>query len=72
MEKGVLRSRGAMFFCPEGKRVPVYARRFLQKAAAVVLPPSPWSPEWKQDWPEAWCCRNCKTLVIPYSDKMIF
>ena len=66
LEKGELRSRGGCFFLPEGKRVWLYAKKSMEKAGAVPLPPSPNSLSLEPEWPEAYCCKHCRRIIISY------
>lgn len=64
MGKGTLRSRGSNFFQPEGAKLPRwYAKKHMEKAGAVPLPPSPYTGG---DWPEAHICQVCRKIVINY------
>ena len=65
MEKGELRSRGGVFFLPEGEEPPkLYTKNQMEKHNAVYLPPYLMSifPE----YPIAYICRECSKIVIDY------
>ena len=65
MEKGELRSRGGVFFLPEGEGSPkLYTENQMRKHRAVALPPYIMSlvPE----FPIAYICRQCSKIVIDY------
>lgn len=56
MEQGKLRSRGGLFFLPEGEGLPkLYTRREMEKHRAVYLPP--YALKWWADYPAAQICR---------------
>ncbi len=66
MEHGTLRSRGYNYFLPEGQRAPIgYTTSSLEKRNAVELPPDPYVLT-KPQWPEAYCCRGCRKLIVSY------
>ena len=65
MEKGELRSKGGVFFLPDGESSPLlYTEREMEKHNAVYLPPYMLSliPE----YPTAYICRQCSKIVIDY------
>jgi len=65
MEKGQLRSKGGMFFLPNGERKPwVYAEWAMERHHAVQLQPSLFSlfPE----YPTAYICRKCCKIIVEY------
>lgn len=66
MERGELRSRGGVFFLPEGETLPkLYTRRLMEKHRAVYLPP--YMLEVVAEYPTAYLCRGCSKIVIDYS-----
>ena len=65
MEKGELRSRGGLFFLPEGEGLPkLYTKREMEKHNAVYLPP--YLLDVKAEFPTAYLCRDCSKIVIEY------
>ncbi|MGI6142128.1 MAG: PF20097 family protein [Caldicoprobacterales bacterium] len=65
LELGVFRSRGGNYFLPLGESVPItYSKSAMSKKRAIPLPPS--SLSLPPDWPEAYVCRRCKKIIIPY------
>jgi len=65
MEKGQLRSRGGLYFLPDGEKAPkLYTEKEIKKHNAVYLPPYMMSvvPE----YPDAYICRNCTKIVIDF------
>lgn len=65
MEKGKLRSRGGVFFLPDGESLPLlYTENEMQKHHAVCLPPSLFSI--KAEYPTAYLCRKCSKIIIDY------
>lgn len=73
MELGTLRSRGCNYFLPAGETAPkLYAKKSMQQKRAVMLPPSPLgltAPVGDDAyWPQAFLCRNCRRIMLPYED----
>ncbi len=69
LESGTLRSRGGNYFLPEGVspcKISFYTEKFIRKANAVALPPSPYDVSAQPEWPAAHCCRSCKKIIIDY------
>lgn len=67
MEKGTLHSRGGNYFLPDGESSPISTlpgKRYFQKSNAISLPPGLW--ELSPTWPVAYCCRDCKKIIIEY------
>lgn len=65
MEKGQLKSRGGVFFLPEGESLPLlYTEWQMEKHGAVPLPPG--VNVLRPEYPEAWICRNCRKIQIEY------
>lgn len=64
MEIGKLRSRGGVYFLPDGEKSPMlYTRKAMSKHRAILLPPFvsfAASPE----YPNAYVCRQCKKLIM--------
>lgn len=70
MEEGTFRSRGCNFFLPKGKRAAFYTKRCMEKANAVMLPPSPYKMALSSlQWPRAYCCRSCRKIIIEYEEE---
>ena len=65
MEEGTFRSRGANFFLPKGSNVTWLSKKNIQNAKAVMPPPDPWGVS--REGLVAYCCRNCKKIVIAYT-----
>lgn len=72
MEKGTLHSRGGNYFLPDGKKeskIVFYTKHYIEKAGAIALPPDPYGGLFDPvEWPTAYCCRECKKIVIEYED----
>lgn len=65
MEKGALRSRGGLFFLPDGESSPMlYTQREMAKHHAVYLPPYIFSAT--SEYPTAYICRSCSKIVIDF------
>ena len=65
MEKGKLRSRGGMFFLPDGEKVPkLYTEREMKNHNAIDLPPNMFDT--KPEYPTAYVCRSCSKIIIEY------
>lgn len=64
--EGRLRSRGGVYFLPREEKPPLtYSKKAMEKRGAILLPPEYYSLE-QQDYPEAFVCRKCKMMLIPY------
>jgi len=70
MQKGRLRSRGCNYFLPDGMKAPwVYTKRTLEQHNAIMLPPNPYTLDFSVgDWPEAYACRACRMIIMPYGE----
>ena len=70
LEKGVLRSKGANYFLPDGQKpskIKFYTNDYLSRANAIALPPDPYGGLFeKPEWPEAHACRKCHKIIISY------
>jgi len=67
MEKGQLRSRGGVYFLPDGEKEPkLYTEREMKKHKAVHLPPYMTSTH--PEHPSAYICRLCSKIMIDYSE----
>ena len=65
MEKGKLRSRGGVFFLPDGEALPkLFTEKEMEKHHAVYLPPYLSAPS---EFPTAYICRACSKIVIDYN-----
>lgn len=65
MEKGELRSKGGLFFLPEGESIPkLYTDNQMKKHNAVHLPP--YMTSIHPEFPAAYICRQCSKIVIDY------
>ena len=66
MEKGELRSKGGVYFLPEGEGVPLlYTQSQMDKHRAVCLPPYANSLT-AAEYPTAYVCRACSKLIVEY------
>ena len=68
LEKGTLHSRGGEFFLPDGAKLPAwFTRESMEKVVAVGLA---WNPALtRREWPEAYCCRPCRRLIVPFPEE---
>ena len=65
MESGKLRSRGGLYFLPDGESLPkLYTKREMEKHNAIYLPP--YMTEVKATYPTAHVCRSCSKIVVEY------
>ena len=65
MEKGEIKSRGGMFFLPEGESIPkLYTKSEMKKYRAIHLPP--YMLDSKPEYPTAYVCRACSKIIIEY------
>ena len=65
MDKGELRSKGGVYFLPDGEKIPLlYTEREMKKRNAVYLPP--YMTEHPPVYPAAYICRSCSRIVIDY------
>lgn len=63
MERGKLRSRGGVYFLPDGKKPPlIVTEAALRNVGAIPLPPSP--IDIPITFPDAFTCRNCRLIII--------
>ena len=65
MEKGKLRSKGGVYFLPDGEKIPLlYTEHEMKKHNAVYLPP--YMMAHPPEYPTAYICRSCSKIVIDY------
>ena len=65
MERGELRSKGGVYFLPEGEKIPLlYTEKQMRKRNAVYLPP--YIMQIPEEYPTAYACRSCSRIVIDY------
>ena len=65
MQRGQLRSRGGLFFLPDGSMTPkLYTESEMRKANAVYLPP--YMLSLSVSYPTAYICRSCSKIVVEY------
>ena len=65
MEQGQLRSKGGLFFLPDGEKPPkLYTESEMQKHRAVYLPP--YLTSVVAEYPTAYLCRPCSKIVMDY------
>ena len=63
MEKGKLRSKGGVYFLPDGEKIPLlYTEHEMKKRNAVYLPP--YMTAHPAEYPTAYLCRSCSKIVI--------
>lgn len=63
MELGKLRSRGGVFFLPNGEKTPkLYTHKEMAKHRAVSFPP--FVLDFFPEYPDAYVCRNCRKLIM--------
>lgn len=64
MEKGELRSKGGVYYLPEGEKTPLlYTQWAMDQRRAVYLPPYMLG---NGEYPRANICRSCSKIVIDY------
>ena len=64
-EKGELKSRGGVYFLPEGEKMPALAiESSYEKRRAISVPPFPL--EHPPHFPCALACRNCGVILVDY------
>ena len=62
LARGKLRSRGGVYFLPDGKKPPlILTEAALRNVGAIPLPPSP--IDIPITFPEAFTCRNCSYFL---------
>lgn len=65
MEKGELRSKGGVYYLPDGEKIPLlYTEREMKKRNAVYLPP--YMTAHPPVYPTAYICRSCSKIMIDY------
>lgn len=65
MEHGEVRSRGGMFFLPEGESTPkLYTQSEMNKHRAIYLPP--YMLDIRAEYPTAYVCRACCKIIVEY------
>lgn len=63
METGTLRSRGGVFFLPDGENLPkLYTAKEMKKHRAIPFPP--FLSDAFVEYPNACVCRECKKLIM--------
>ena len=63
MELGKLRSRGGVFFLPNGEKTPkLYTQKEMAKHRAVSFPP--FVLDFFPEYPDAYVCRKCRKLIM--------
>lgn len=66
MEIGKLRSKGGVFFLPDGEKMPkLYTQNEMAKHRAVSFPP--FVLDVFPEYPSAYVCRECKKLIIDFA-----
>ena len=67
MESGKLKSKGGVYFLPEGEKNPMlYTRGEMSKHRAISFPP--FVLDMFPEYPTAFVCRDCKKLILDISD----
>lgn len=62
MEYGELRSRGGVYFLPDGESIPkLYTDKEMKKHNAVAFPPYILGDK---VFPKAYLCKKCKKLIM--------
>ena len=65
MESGKLRSKGGVFFLPDGEKMPkLYTQKEMNKHSAVLFPP--FVSDALPEYPNAHLCRSCKKLIMDF------
>lgn len=68
MEIGKLRSKGGVFFLPDGERTPkLYTQKEMARHRAVSFPP--FVLDFFPDYPNAYVCRSCKKLIMDFVEE---
>ncbi len=63
MEKGTIRSRGGVYFLPDGETMPkLYSEREMSKHRAISLPP--YLLQTIPEFPTAYACRECAKMIV--------
>ncbi len=66
MEKGKVKSRGGVYFLPDGESDPMlYTEKEFEKHNAVGLPPYANALR-ETGYPVAYSCRKCKKILIDF------
>ena len=66
MEIGKLRSKGGVFFLPDGEKMPkLYTQNEMAKHRAVSFPP--FVLDVFPEYPSAYVCRECKKLIMDFA-----
>lgn len=66
MEHGRLRSKGGVFFLPDGEKVPkLYTDVEMKKRNVLSLPPHVFDSPPR--YPEAFLCRSCGKIILDIS-----
>ena len=64
LEHGTFRSRGGNYFLPDGNKTPnFFTIQSMKRKNAIMLPPYPIGDA---SMPEAYVCRGCQKIIIPY------
>lgn len=67
MESGKLRSRGGMYFLPDGESIPkTYSNKEMVKHKAISFPPYLLQ---STEYPTAYVCRECGKIIMDFSLK---
>jgi len=65
MERGKLKSRGGMFFLPDGETMPkLYINAEFEKHRAISFPPH--LLDIKLEYPTAYVCRTCGKIIMDF------
>jgi hypothetical protein len=67
MEKGIVRSRGGVYFLPDGESIPkLYTEKEFNKHNAIGLPPYVTILPKQTEYPIAFTCRKCRKIIIDF------
>lgn len=65
MDRGELKSRGGVYFLPDGEKRPrLYTEEEMKKRNAVYLPPHMTGDP--AEYPTAYLCKACSLIMIDY------
>lgn len=65
MEPGQLRSRGGVFFLPDGESLPkLYSEKEMDRHKAISFPPYLFQA--KSEFPAAYVCRKCGKIIMDF------
>lgn len=68
MEKGEIRNKGFNYFLPEGEKPVSFlvdAEKAIEKRNGILLTLYPYGYG-GEEYPAAYCCRECKKIILEY------